>query len=273
MLIYFKRYVIAVCAIAVALPVIASTAWPLITGQMMAASLPGLALEFALFAGGFAVGYAIFNRRANARADEVISLYNDKCAPEAFLREGQPIASQITFPCNEQGAWFMGFYAQACLDAGRTQEAEAIRKGLEQSAQQAKKPLVSATITTYLVPLLEKMGTPEEVQSTIEGTLARIKEDASGAASPIRDYLESQLKVIYARTGADPAKRAELDRAIAESSAHPMRLRVEYAWDEASAAFQMKDGARERSCLQFVVEHGGGLALVARAKERLSALS
>lgn len=273
MLIYFKRSVIAVCAIAVALPIIASTIWPLFTGQMMASTLLGLVLEFALFACGFVLGFAIFNKRANAKADRMIALYNNECDPQAFLKEGQMVISEITFPCNEQGAWFTGYYAQACLEVGRTEEAATLQKGLETSIQAAKKPLVASTIATYLISLLEKTGTADEVEELIDESLARIEHDASAAAGARRDYLNSQLKVVKTRKSGDEQARLRQDESIVQSESYPMRLRVEYAWDEASAAFKMGDADLERASLQFVIAHGGSLALVAHAKDRLSSLA
>lgn len=272
MLPYFKKYVIAVCAIAVLLLIVASTLWPLMTGQIMAASLLGMVLQFVLFFGGLLIGYVIFERRAERVADGYLYLYDVDCNPEALISHGSALARAITFPCNGSGAWFLSSYAQACLDVGRMDEARTILSGLRESVSAQKKPAQKVEIIMYLIPLEEKMGTLAEVSRLIEEGIHLVSEDASPEASVRRDYLTSQRVLANARASHDYEKLVKLDDAVVSSSAYPMRIRVEYAWDAASACFKLKDEGTERKLLSFIVDHGGSLALVARAKERLSHL-
>ncbi len=51
-----------------------------------------------------------------------------------------------------------------------------------------------------------------------------------------------------------------------------MRLRVESAWKLARLSYQEGDTATERTMLQFVVDHGNKLALVAPARKQLGEL-
>lgn len=273
MLVYFKKYVIAVCVVAVALPVAVSTLWPLVTGQLMAASLGGLGLEFALFIVGFLLGYQIFERRAERVADGFVYLYNVDCNPEAFLNHGSGLAHAITFPCNANGAWFMGYYAQACLDAGRMDEAKAIEEGLRQSIEAQKRPQQKCSVIIALIPLVEKMGTLQDVRTLIEEGLELIRQDTSAAAAPQREFLHSQLKVVEARQSQDYADLVKLDDAIVSSARYPMRIRVEFAWDGASASYRLGSVDDEERLLSFITSHGGTLALVAQAQKRLDALA
>lgn len=273
MLLCFKRYVIAVCAIAIALPVVASTLWPLVTGQIMAASLGGLILEFILFFAGFLIAYQIFSRRVDNVADGYVYLYNVDCDPEAFLMHGQALADAITFPCNGQCAWFMGYYAQACLDAGRGEEARAIEEGLRQSIDAQKRPSQRCAVIIALIPLVEKLGTLDEARSLAERGLSFISADADADAAMQRQYLESQLTVTKVRQSGDLDALVKLDANVVDSAAYPWRLRVEYAWDAASACFKLGRMDEERRYLRFIEEHGGTLALAAQAKKRLQAMA
>ncbi len=273
MLLCFKRYVIAVCAIAIALPVAASTLWPLVTGQMMAASLGGLILEFVLFFAGFLIAYQIFSRRADAVADGYVHLYNVDCNPEAFLTHGRALADVVTFPCNGQCAWFMGYYAQACLDAGRGDEARIIEEGLRQSIAAQKRPQRQCAVIIALIPLVEKLGTLDEARNLAEQGLSLISSDASQDAAVQRQYLESQIVVTKARQSGDLEVLVELDEKVVASAAYPWRLRVEYAWDAASACFKLGRADEERRYLLFIEEHGGTLALVPQAEKRLQAMA
>lgn len=273
MLPYFKGYAIAVCAIAVALPLIASTVWPLVTGQIIASSLGGLALQFLLFFGGLLVGYRIFERRAESVVDGYLKPYNDGCNPKALLDRGHKLACAITFPCNAQAAWFMGYYGQACLDEGRTEDARTIEEGLRQSISAQKKPDQKCAIIVSLVPLAEKLSSASDALALIDEGLALISTSSSAEASAQRTYLESQRAIMGARMAGDHEKLMDLDERVASSGAYPMRLRVEYAWDAAASAFKMGSVGEESRFLGFVADHGGTLALAEQARSRLAAMA
>lgn len=272
MIAYFKKYTIYVCIIAVALPVIVSSLWPLVTGQLMAASIGGLIGMFALFIVGLLVGYGIFERKAESVVDGYLARYNDDCDPQALIEEGAWLAEAIAFPCNQMGSWFMGYYAQALLDAGQPDRAREIAEGLTTSMHAAKTPAMRAGILVNLLPLAEKLESPQDALGLLNQGLQWCDEDDERKVAPLREFLLSQKKVLDARAGGDQRALAQLSRSIASSDAYPMRIRVEYAWDEASAQYKLGDTAAEKEALQFVAQHGNKLALAAKAKERLAAL-
>lgn len=272
MLPYFKRYTVYVSIIAIALPVLASTIWPLVTGQLMGASIGGLISMFALFILGMFVGYAIFGKRADAETEKMLAKYNDDCDPQALVDEGSKLAHSIQFPCDQSGSWFLAYYAQALLDLGRTDEAKAIQDGIANSFAAAKKPSQKLGILANLLPLAEKSKGPEAALELANEGIRLCDGMPDGGASQIREFLESQRKVLQAEESDDPADLSKVAASIADSSAYPMRLRVEYAWREASAQYKLGEPAQERESLEFVVEHGGKLALVQKAKERLGSL-
>lgn len=273
MLPYFKKYTIAVCVMAIALPIIASTLWPLVTGQMMASTLAGLLLMFALFFVGMMIGFAIFNRKAEADTAHLLSLYNDDCDPQALIDKGASLADAITFPCNESGAWFMSYYAQALLDKGDVERATEISKGIRQSMIVAKKDSMKCMILVNLIPLEEKLSSNEDVLKLIDEGLGYCKDDPSPNMAVRRQYLDNQKKVIDSRIANDPEARAKIDESVVDAKDNPMRVRVEFAYDAAIAYYHAGDASKEKASLDFVVSNGGQLALVSQARKRLSALS
>lgn len=273
MLPYYKKYTIIVCVIAVALPVIISTLWPVFTGEMMASSIPGLLLMFALFFVGMMIGFSIFNRKADSDTEKLLELYNVECDPKALIDKGASLAEAISFPCNESGAWFMSYYAQALLDDGQTDRASDIAKGIKQSMLAAKKPEAKCMILVNLVPLAEKLDSEAEALSLIEEGLGYCKDSVSPSMVVRRQYLENQKKVTESRQGDDFSERAKIDESVVNATDNPMRVRVEFSYDAAIAYFRAGDKAAERNALEFVVQNGGQLALVDKARSRLAAIS
>ena len=269
MLPYFRRYSIYVSIIAIALPVIVSTVWPLFTGQMMAASITGMVAMFALFVLGLFAGYAVFGKRADAEAEKYLSKYNDDCDPKALVDEGAKLASSIQFPCDQSGSWFMAYYAQALLDLGEVDKAKEVLSGLRASLVAAKKPVVKVGILANLLPLEEKAEGPSAAQALVQEGIRLCGEVPGAGAAQFREFFESQQKVLEAELSGNPADIAKLSASIVGNDRYPMRIRVEYAWREASAQYKLGDLAKEKSCLEFVATHGGKLALATKAKERL----
>lgn len=272
MLQYFKRYNIYVAIVAVVLPMVASTVWPLATGQMMASSIGGLVGLFVLFAIGLFVGYAIFGRRADAETEKYLASYNDDCDPQALVESGAKLAAAIPTPCDQSGSWFLGYYAQALLDLGRTDQAMAILAGLKASMQAAKTPSGKVGILVNVLPLAEKAEGPKVALELADEGVELCRQAGDAGAAQMRDYLESQQKVLRAELSDDPADIAKLAGGIAGSDRYPMRIRVEYAWREASAQYKLDDLAEEKRSLEFVAKNGGKLALAQKAAERLAKL-
>lgn len=268
MLPYFKRYTIYVCIIAVALPVVVSTVWPLLTGHIMASSILGLVLLFALFVAGLLLGYRIFGNKADKTAEMHLDRYNDDCDPEALVNGGAEIAGAIAFPCIPAGAWYMGYYAQALLDMGRVEEAREIEEGIASSVPAVKKDAMKVGIIVNLLPLKEKIhGTEAAIQLVDEGLA--ICSQSTGAVTQEEEFLKSQKTILEARMSGDARKVSQLDEKIRSNAQYPMRIRVEYAWDAASAEYKLGNASEEKTALEFVADHGNKLALVAKAKARL----
>lgn len=272
MIVYFRKYTIFVCVIAVALPVIVSTVWPLFTGQMMAASIGGLVLMFALFVLGLLFGYAIFEKHAEGIVDGYLSKYNEGCDPEALISEGAQLADEIKFPCNQIGSWFMGYYAQALLDVGDVERAKAISDGLRQSMEAAKTSEVKAGIMANLLPLSEKLDGSSEALELADKGIEHCNQIPARKAGQLSDFFSSQKKILEAQSSDDQAAIARLSESIRASALYPMRIRVEYAWDEARAEYKLGDVDEEKRCLRFVSDYGNKLALVAKAQQRLASL-
>lgn len=272
MLPYYKKYSIIACIIGVAPSIVITTIYPLMTGTIMASTIGGLVLLFAIFAASMVVGFNIMERRAEAATGELLALYNDGCDPEALIGQGADVARNVTYPCREAGAWFMSYYAQALLDAGKADQAREVERGIRQSADLAKKPALRAGILVNLIPLADKLDGTAEALELIGQAQDLVRIDAGPVADERRAFLDSQEKVMKVRQDGDAAEAAKLDAGIRESGAYPMRIRVEAAWAEARACFKLGDAAGERGALNYVVDHGNKLALVPQARQRLASL-
>lgn len=274
MLPFFKRYSIFVCVIAVALPVIYTTIYPLVTGRMAASSFDGLVMMFVLFIAGLLIGFGIFERRAQHKADAWVALYNDSCDPKAFVSEAAQLAEAMQAPYNQVSSWFMSYYAQAQLDLGNAQDAKEALAAMKESIQSAKKSLERVGIIVNAIPLAEKIEGAEGALSLVHEGLAIC--DAPGVKASdfeqYREFLESQRHILEARQSNNAAQLVSLDEAVWQSSRYPKRIRVEYAWDAGSCDYRLGRIQAERTALEYVIANGGALALVAKAKARLKSL-
>ena len=272
MLPYFKKYTIICCAVAVVAAVVVSTIWPLATGQIMAASLPGLLLLIAVFFGALFISLRIMGTRADAETERLFSLYNDQCDPAAFVEQGADLAQACGQQATEMSSWYMSYYAQALLDEGDGARARDIMVHQLEGVDKLKADAQKAAVVVNMVPLSCKLDSGEESLGLIDRGLELLGGGQDMPSSQRRMYLKGQRDLVVARTEADSAHLLELCAAVRESDEQPMRLRVERAWDEARACYRTGDAARERECLRFVVDHGNKLALVKPARARLAAI-
>ncbi|WP_165060282.1 MULTISPECIES: hypothetical protein [unclassified Adlercreutzia] len=272
MLPYFKKYSIIACVIGIAPSILVTTVYPLFTGTIMAASVGGLLLLFVIFFASLTLGVNMMERKAEKDTTDMLSLYNDKCDPQALIDKGKTVAANITFPCKDTGAWFMSYYAQAMLDVGNKDDALNVERGLRSSMQAAKKPQAKVGILVNLIPLVDKTGGTEQAMQLIQEGLQISEGDPSPIAATRRAYLTSQDKIMKVRASGDALEAVKMDESIIGSTEYPMRIRVEAAWAQARAYFRLADAAGERTALDFVIKHGNKLALVSQAQQRLSAL-
>lgn len=270
MLPYFKKYTIICCAVAVIASVVVSTIWPLATGQIMAASLPGLLLLIAVFFGTLLISYRFFSARADAETERLFALYNDQCDPAAFVEQGSAVAQVAEQQATEMSSWYMSYYAQALLDLGEAGRARDIMTRQLEGVEKVKGQAQKAAIVVNMVPLACKLDAGEDALRLIDQGLELIGEAQDMPSTQRRIYLQSQHELVSARAEADPTHLVGLCAAVRMSDEQPMRLRVERAWDEARVRYRSGDVARERECLQFIVQHGNKLALVKPAQTRLA---
>lgn len=272
MLPYYKKYSIITCVIAVLPSLIVSTIYPMITGQIMAASIGGLIALFLIFFGSLYFGFLIMERKAEQDTEKLLALYNTDCDPELFVDKGSELAGNIAFPCKETGAWYLGYYGQALMDVKDIDRAKGIAAGLESSISAAKKPSEKVGILVNLLPLAEKLFDRETCERLIADGLQFVAGDISGAAAVRRDFLNGQKKLLDARESLDPDQAIKLYRSIMTSNNYPMRVRVESAWSLANVYFKTANLQDERAALDFVVKNGNKLALVSQAQKRISSL-
>ena len=98
MLTYFKRYEIAACAIAVAIPLVVVFIWSTIEGRAMGFTAAGAGVSVVLLLAGLFVFTRVFARAAQAKLEKLVSLYNDDCDVAAFLEGSSKIAESAEPP-------------------------------------------------------------------------------------------------------------------------------------------------------------------------------
>lgn len=269
---YFKGYTIGICVIAVALPVVTSTIWPFVTGEMMASSFMGMVMMFVLFAIGLFLGYFIFSKLADSRVQVMLDEYNNNCDPSLLIHKGAQIATQIAYPCNQAASWFMGYYGQALLDAGNVQMAKNILGGLRLSIDAAKGPEEKAGILVNYLQLDEKIDGMKQALDVVNEGIGYCKQAKGSHAASYLDFLDSQKTILEDLLSPDKSKAIAVCEKVRADAAYPARLRVEYAWIEASKLYGSGDDSKEASCLQFIIRKGNKLALVDKARARLKDL-
>lgn len=89
---YFKRYEIAACVIAVAIPLVVAFIWSTIEGRAMGFTAAGAGVSVVLLLAGLFVFTRVFARAAQAKLEKLVSLYNDDCDVAAFLEGSSKIA-------------------------------------------------------------------------------------------------------------------------------------------------------------------------------------
>ncbi len=185
---------------------------------------------------------------------------------------GRAVADAITEPYDVTGAWFMTYYGQALLDAGKSDQARKVAEALRESVAAARKPQAKVGIIANAVPLVAKVDGPKAALDLVgEGLELAGGQDADPADSRVV-FLRGQQRLRQAEAAGDDAElRSFYEKSVADAAV-PERLRVESAWKLARLAFRSGDAATERRMLRYVVSHGGKLALVAPARKQLDAL-
>ena len=84
MLRYFKKYVWAAYALSVLIPAASLAAFSLVMGGNVVKTLPGLFSSLMLFFACLYVMPRLMGQLADRKAEQLVSLYNDGCDPDAF---------------------------------------------------------------------------------------------------------------------------------------------------------------------------------------------
>ena len=255
MLRYFKKYVWAAYALSVLIPAASLAAFSVVMGGNVVKTLPGLFSSLMLFFACLYVMPRLMGQLADRKAEQLVSLYNDGCDPDAFRAQAAAPARAIGEPYTEAGSWFLSFYALALADGGQA-EGEGERAALLVNME----PVVQR-----LLGERPALGAVEEAERLLEG-------DASAEAVQRRKFLAWERGVLEARLSGDDGLLASKLAHVRETDGYPLRMRVLAAADEAAACRRQGDGARERECLRFVVEHGNRLPAVPAARARLAEL-
>lgn len=271
---YFKKYAIICCVIAVAVPVVVSTVYAAVTGSIMAASLGGLITLLVLLFGSMYIAQSFFARKADAETEAMLAKYNDDCDPRAFTQDAARIIDNIQPPYNVMASWFLTYYAQALLDEGNAQQARAIDENMLKSADAAKNDSIRLGILMNTVPLVTKTQGPQAALDIVNKALALLPniQQAPQGNDPAT-FLNNQKTLLEATLTGDTATLRALYGKVRQDEDLPMRIRVESAWKEAQACHSASDTAQEKTCLDFVVNNGNELALVAPARKQLAALA
>lgn len=277
MLPYFRKYVYLAYALSVLIPVVSLAAFSVVMGGNVVKTLPGLFSSLMLFFACLYVMPRIMGKVADKQAVRLVSLYNDACDPVAFVEQAAPVARAIETPYREQGSWFLSFYALALLDVDRDEEAARIGEKMSTSAASAPEPGARAATLVNLEPLVARLFGPEaalgvvdEAVRLLQGAAATGGADAESAAR--LNFLAWERSVLEAERAGDDDALLEKRAHVRENAGYPLRMRVLAAAAEADLRQRMGDAARERACLQFVVEHGNRLPAVTVAQVRLAAL-
>ena len=134
---YFKRYEIAACAIAVAIPLVVVFIWSAIEGRAMGFTAAGAGTSVVLLLAGLFIFTRVFARAAQAKLEKLVSLYNDDCDAMAFLEGSSKIAESAEPPLGELPAWFLSFYACALINVDRKSDAAKFGLMIQDSVKDA----------------------------------------------------------------------------------------------------------------------------------------
>ena len=268
------KYIIYASGLAIVVTMLVQTAYTAVTGVAMSSTIPGLIASCLLFALIMVGVYAYLGRRMNVNADELISLYDNACDPQAFVEGASRSVDSMPMPYVEASAWYMGYYAQALLDLGRVQEAQRIEQNLYESVKATDSVELQAKIVVNLVPLVTKLLGPADALPVIQKGLELLALAPATQDKPMLEaYLQNQQSLAMAVVNGDDARLVSFYSATRNNPTVPMRVRVEQSWEEAKVHYRMGNVPAETECLEFIVAHGNRLALVKPAQNRLLALA
>lgn len=272
MLIYFKKYIFAAYALAFAVPIILMVTWSVIAGENVVKTTPGLFTSLALFGVCLLGMMSAMGRRADKKAEQLVSLYNDACDPPAFVAQAETVARNAKAPYNESGSWFMSFYTLALADVGRLDEAARIGDAMRLSAADAKTPQSKAAMLINIEPVIKRLFGPEMALAAVQEAEHLLEVPVGTPQDDRLKFLSWEHDILNAMITHDKATLCEKYLHVRTTPGYPLRMRVLAAFDEAVLHRECSEISQETECLLFVVEHGGALPAVKAANTRLEEL-
>lgn len=273
MLPYYRKYLITAYAVAVAVPIVITTAIAAFGGVALSSTIPGIFASLGILIVATLVMLRVMGNKAERDTAETLALYNNECNPAAFIERAQPVVANIRPPYEPMGAWFISYYAMALADVGRFDEAADIGTALQQSAAVARNDSSRSALLVALEPLVLRLFGPQTALPVIEQTVALLEKLPANHNDGQLEFMQSERERAAARVAGNDEWLLNSYREIRENEGLPLRVRVLYANLEAEICKRRGDAARERMCLEFVAARGGGLPAVPFAHARLAELS
>ena len=170
MLPYFRTYAFVAYIVGVAAPVLLITGLSWILGFYVVSTLPGLISAILLMIISLLTAKKIVTGMADRKTSEMLSLYNDKCDPQAFVDASQTVVREMRPPYDETASWYLSFYALALDDLDKREEAVRIGQAMLSSAQMAQDPKVKAALLVNIEPLVQRLfGVQQALDVVVQG--------------------------------------------------------------------------------------------------------
>ncbi len=273
MLPYFRKYAVALYVFSLVVPFVFIMAWSSFVGWDVVKTLPGLFSAFGLYVASFFVLKHVMNRRADAAAERLVSLYNDECNPQTFLVQAKSVAHAIGTPRTEMGSWFLSFYALALTDEGYLSEAAQIGERMRTGICAASNPQAKMVLLVNIEPVVARLLGVSAALATVDQAEGLLRDCPEGVNSAQANFLAWERGVLEAKLSENDNALLEKYAQVRKNPNYPRRMRVLAAFSEAKICRTRNNTAEERGCLFFVVEQGNGLPEVDVARMRLAELT
>ena len=277
MLSFFKKYVVLTYVCTIAVPVLITLVSFVMAGGIIMPTVATVLSGFILLLSCFFLFQTSFRKRAEAEAQAHLNAYNEGCDPELFYQAGTQVAAEIEKDLGRRpketvdGVWYLAAYALAAADLGHADEAERYAQALLNAVPAQTSPLSQAIILVHMEPLILRLHGAEAAKAVLTQASACLEGQEGESAAMLQAFLGNETRTVDDMIAGNTTQLVAYFMQIMRNEEQPMRMRVLYA-DAASQILAGTNDARERACLQFVVENGNALPVVEPAKQRLAAL-
>lgn len=216
------------------------------------------------------VASRVMNRAAASEVKSIMQIFYQRCEPYLFLNRGSGIASRIKAPYNEWGSLFMSAYALALIDIGQKEEAQKAIEDMRISAQATQKPLEAAHICLNMhAPIKELYETNLALQCLVEAESLLERCPHNADYDEAKEYINHERTFDIAEQYADDQEIIKLYGELRANEKLFKRMRVQAAYVMAEAYGRLRERALEKESLEYVVQNGKNLSVVAKAQARL----